>query len=75
MAITAAAKKKIGSDMDRKRQWMHIQEMRAKGETMERIAETMNAVGEVTPRGLRWSAGSVHAALNKWNDYFLQKTI
>lgn len=73
-AVAESAKRRIGSDSERKRQWLLIHGMRSKGETMEQIAETMNAVGEKTPRGGVWSAGSVHAALNKWNDYFLQKT-
>jgi len=71
-AVNLAISKRMASDTDRKRQWLLIQELRTKGETMEGIASTMNAVGELTPRGTKWSSGSIYRALNKWNEYFLE---
>jgi len=70
--LISSFRDKIGSDTDRRRQWLSIQQMRSKGETMAKIADTMNAIGELTPRGYKWSSGSVCAVLEKWGDYFLE---
>ena len=63
---------KIGADEARKRrQWLLVHKMRQKGETMEQIAETMNAIGEKTPRAVGQVA-QVSLALSRWNKYFLK---
>lgn len=71
-AVRQAAKRKIGADEARKRQWLLIHGMRNKGETLAQIAETMNAVGEVAPTGGRWSSAMISHALNRWNKYYLK---
>lgn len=71
-AVRQAAKRKIGADEARKRQWLLIHGMRQKGETMAQIAETMNAIGEKTPRGADWTAAQVSLVLSRWNKYFLK---
>lgn len=67
----AAWKEKIGGDETRFRQWKLINEMRSRGDTMNRIAETMNAVGELTPNGGKWTCGQIYRALNDWKKYFV----
>ena len=71
-AVRQAAKRKIGADEARKRQWLLVHGMRQKGETMEQIADTMNAIGEKTPRGADWTVAQVSLALSRWNKYFLK---
>jgi DNA invertase Pin-like site-specific DNA recombinase len=66
----AAWREKIGHDEDRHKQWKLIHEMRSRGDTLARIAETMNAVGEKTPNGKKWSAGQISRAIDEWGKYF-----
>lgn len=70
-ASKIAWKNKISSDEARFKQYKLIAEMRSRGDTYERVAETMNAVGELTPAGKTWSASQVYRAMNEWGKYFL----
>lgn len=74
-AIADSAKRRIGADSERKRQWLLIHGMRSKGETLEQIAQTMNAVGELAPRGGAWTMATVSVALSRWNKYYLKAKI
>jgi hypothetical protein len=71
--LTKSFRDKFGSDTARRRQWLLVHDMRQKGETMAKIADTMNAIGELTPRECKWSSGSICAVLDKWGDYFLEE--
>jgi len=71
--LTTSFRDKIGADTNRRRQWLLVQQLRSKGDTMEVIAATMNALEELTPRGCKWSSGTISAVLDKWGDYFLEE--
>lgn len=69
-ASIAAKKQRIAKDPDRKRQWLLINDLRSRGDTLQDIADTLNVTGETTPEGSQWVAGTIHRALNSWGEYF-----
>ena len=72
-ACAASAKAKadrITADPERKRQWLLINDLRARGDTFDRIAATMNATGEKTPEGKPWSFAACAYVVRDWGKYF-----
>lgn len=64
---------RIGADTNRKRQYMLMRELRARGDNYDAIAATMNATGETTPSGKYWSKQLVGNAINNWEKFFSNK--
>ena len=65
-----AFKARISSDNNRRRQWLSIQEMLARGCSYESIAGTLNAIQDLPVKGGKWSRGQVYRAANEWGKYF-----
>lgn len=70
--LSEAYKEKISSDNNRYKQWLQMHEMRARGETLAKIAETMNALAQRAPKGGLWSGPVVLYALRTWGKYFIK---
>ena len=72
-AIRAASQARvgrIGADSNRRRQYMLMRELRARGDNYDAIAATLNATGEVTPSGQYWSKQLVGNAIKTWDKFF-----
>lgn len=72
-AIRMSAQSKIdriGADTNRKRQYMLMRELRARGDSYDAIAATLNATGESTPSGKDWNKQSVGNAITHWDKFF-----
>ena len=61
---------RIGADLNRKRQYMLMRELRARGDSYDVIAGTLNATGESTPSGKDWNKQSVGHAITNWDKFF-----
>ena len=69
-AATQARIDRIGADSNRRRQYMLMRELRARGDNYDAIAATLNATGEVTPSGKYWNKQSVGNAITTWERFF-----
>lgn len=72
-AAAEARMKKISGNADRKRQWLLMNELRDRGDTLDSVSSTLNAVGERTPTGKTWTRGTCLKALSTWGKYFESK--
>jgi hypothetical protein len=72
VALTESWKEKMQSDKNRRRQWLMMKSAALRGDTFENIASNMNAFGDFPPRGGRWSAGQVCAAIKNWEKYYAE---
>ena len=61
---------KIGSDPNRKRQFLLMKNLYAHGNNLEAITNTLNLTGEKTPKGKQWTIGGVSQAIRTWGKYF-----
>lgn len=68
--IKFTSKDRIGTDPNRHRQWLLINELRDKGNSLLEIVNILNSTGEKTPKGKAWVAGTVSRALSIWGKYF-----
>jgi DNA invertase Pin-like site-specific DNA recombinase len=68
--LNNAFKARISSDNNRRRQWLSIQEMLARGCSYESIAGTLNAIQDLPVKGGKWSRGQVYRAAHEWGKYF-----
>lgn len=69
-SIRASWKAKIGTDPNRQRQWLSIQEMRDRGCSFADIAATLNAIKDLPVKGGSWTKGQVYRAWAEWSKYF-----
>lgn len=71
--MSAVWKDRIRNDPQRRRQFLTICELKNRGETFDKIAETMNALGDLTPRGHQWTRGQVYSAFTTWGKHYAER--
>jgi len=69
-ASAEARAEKISCDVDRRRQYLLMKDLRSRGDKLDDIVATLNIVGERTPTGELWSKASCSMALSRWGKYF-----
>jgi DNA invertase Pin-like site-specific DNA recombinase len=67
-ARTRAAR--VSDDPIRRQQYDLMQNLRARGDTVQAITDTMNTLGYTAPKGGKWQMGQVSRALNEWGKFF-----
>lgn len=60
----------ISQDMNRRRQYKLMLDLKARGDSLDAVAATMNITGEKTPTGKEWTKQNVGHAIEAWGKFF-----